>query len=810
MQRVGVMDQQFNITGTELLTCQSVCQQGMFVAYGICQNIIVHSMLVNFTQICQENYIFDSLSNQCLCVKGYYYNGSTCVNINNEFSKITSNMISLDSDIKSSNQELKSLFYNLNVDIQTNISNLNDLVTEMYVNLKQDISTQNASIHSQLNDIKTDMDSNFQNGFDQNKIIQIQIGDLKTETIQSFQYLNNNLTKTMNDNQINITHQVDYLKSQISQLSDKIDQVSVGGCPLNSTLVNGVCTCLISGQVLRNGICFCFASGATIVAGVCTCPAGQQMIDDICQNVVIFNGTNTDSTFQCSASVYTTTFDILTITNQVTTQNNFSRGYVFGITNIIQNGFISISDNVYVVVQPIFQFQNTFTNIKIQIGNQIIKSRGGALLTSLTTININQVNIISKDGSQITVNSELMIIAGSLINSSINNLLVNLSFKMSNGYIYLIGKISQQFQLTGYQILGTYQSIQTVAMLCFDISSATVYINQLSFKPSIYQVGNCSSYLISQISYSQYTSTITVSNIAIILGNSSSSAQTIVSDLIFSLYQFGGIIYNINDTSAVITINNVISECYQNITVDVNIFGILVGLIQSNSSNLNVINVCLFNNITGSRSIKNSGLIGSNINGNISLHQLSISAFLQQSSLQNFGLIGQIMYSKFNEVIDTKISMMVQSVISFGCIFGNMINSLFIIQNSSVGNSSVMTKSYYVGGFIGYVQSENSLNYTQIINNSIISHSNISANTGCSYVGGFLGWTRQNTLIILMNSKIQYVRLDSTIYSNFGLISGYNDQEEIQMKFINSTSIQVYVNNNLRDCAVIRNNKYGC
>ncbi|CAL6111655.1 Hypothetical_protein [Hexamita inflata] len=403
MQRVGVMDQHLNITGTELLTCQSVCQQGMYVAYGICQNIIAHSMLVNFTQICQENFIFDSISNQCLCVSGYYYNGSTCVNITNQFSKITQNMISLDSDIKSSNQELKSLFYNLNVDIQTNISNLNDLVTEMYVNLKQDINSQNTSIHNKLNDIKTDMDSKFQNGFDLNKITQIQIGDFKTETISNFQYLNNNLTQTMKDNQINITNQVDYLKTQISLLSDKIDQVSVGGCPLNSTLVNGVCTCAISGQVLSNGICICFASGATVVAGVCTCPAGQQMIDDLCQNVVIFNGTNTDSTFQCSASIYITTFDIQTITNQVTTTNNFSRGYVFGTANIIQNGFISISDNVYVVVQPLFQFQNTFTNIKIQIGNQIIKSRGGAMLTPLTSININQVNIISKDGSQIQV-----------------------------------------------------------------------------------------------------------------------------------------------------------------------------------------------------------------------------------------------------------------------------------------------------------------------------------------------------------------------------------------------------------------------
>ncbi|CAL6111654.1 Hypothetical_protein [Hexamita inflata] len=150
---------------------------------------------------------------------------------------------------------------------------------------------------------------------------------------------------------------------------------------------------------------------------------------------------------------------------------------------------------------------------------------------------------------------------------------------------------------------------------------------------------------------------------------------------------------------------------------------------------------------------------------------------------------------------------MVQNVSSsFGCIFGQIMDSLFIIQNSSVGNSSLIANSStQVGGFIGYIQTAQSLNYNQIINNSIISHSNISAH---SYVGGFLGYTRTYTLITIMNSKIQNVRLDATSYQNYGFISGYN--EEIQMKFINSSSMQYYINNGLRDCAVIRDYKWGC
>ncbi|CAL5994444.1 Hypothetical_protein [Hexamita inflata] len=858
MKRVGVMEQQLNVTALEILTCQSVCSTNKYVAYGICSEILNHSILVNYTQLCKEHFIFDSVNNICLCGNGFYLNGSTCVDVNNELSYIIANMKSLDAEIQSSNLELKTLFFNLESDIQANLSNVYDLITETHVLLKEDVRTQNASIHQNLNDLKTNMNSKFQQVFDLEAFSQVQIGSLKNET----QSLNNNLTKIINDNELNIKNnftitnqkidavndlmsvslsnltqmskqintmnnlmnlsftnildtcskettlntQANLIKTQISQLSDKIDHISgTSGCPLNSILANGTCTCSVSGQVINNGACVCQASGAFVVSGVCTCPVGQQIIDDMCQTVIIFNGTSTDSTFQCSSSVYITTFDIQTITNQVTTINNFSRGYVFSSTNIIQNGFIEIQDNVYTILYPLFQQQNSFTNLKIQIGKQNIVLNGGQILTQLTTIQVNQVNIISRDQSKIVINSQVNILTGQLINSSINNLLVNLNIS-SSGYISLAGAISQQFSLTGYQVQGSYFSSQTVAMICLNISQATVYINQVSFKPSVYDVGNCSSYLISQI-YSAIPCTITVSNIVILIGNSSKLQQ--IGQLSQLNYQFGGIITNINGSNSVITINNVITECYQKfIQESINHYGFLIS--RSIQSLIILNNLCLYHNISNDRtSIRCIGLIGNNENATLSIQQVSAAISFQTNYsyyLCNFGLVGNNQDSIYCEIFNVKTMMIVSSTGYYiGSIFGQVAVDRLTIQNVSVFNST-LSNAGYIGGFIGHSKQfcQTQCNIEHSIQNSIISQSNISVNG--SYVGGFIG-RNQVSKFRFMNSKIQFVRITGDSY--FGLVFGKD--ENLEVIYVNCSATSSYIKNSLTSCVEIRSGYgYGC
>ncbi|CAL6102276.1 Hypothetical_protein [Hexamita inflata] len=867
MQMVGVLEQQLNISGAELITCQSICSQDKYITFGICLQLLNYSRLVNYTQQCLEHFVFDFFSNLCLCGNGFYLNGSSCVNVSTEFSQIIVNMQLIDdklhNEIQGSNLEFKSLFYNLETDIQSNITNLYNLVTETYINLKEDIRTQNVSIHNDLMDLKINMDSKFQLNIDQNTETQLKISDLSTYISNIIKSLNNNLSQIINENQVQIknnftvadqklenvilnmnyllavslsnftkisnqisgldsmnqsfitvldtcskentlNNQADMIKTQIDQLSDKIDHISAGGCPQNSNLVNGACSCSISGQILVGGICVCFASGTSVISGVCTCPVGQQMIDDICQTVVIYNGTNTDNTLQCSSSIYITTFDIQTITSQITSENNFSRGYVFG-ANIIQNGYIDIADNIYTYVYSLFQFQNSFTNIKIQIGKQNIQMIGGSLLTPLTKVIINQMNIISRESSQITINSQFILIAGVLTNSSINNLLVNLSLTLSTGQLTLASAINQQFQLTGYQVLGTYQSTSTISMICFDIGQATIYINQVSFKPSVYNVGNSSSYFICGLSS---INTVTMNNIAIIIGNDTNiqmMGQQMTTNFSFP-YQFGGIIANINSGFSVTTINNVILDCYQKInTTSVQNSGILVG--KSYSNNYIIRNLCLQQNTNTNSEIKNFGFIGFHQNGNISIQQVYINLFFKGSVLYDCGLIGSVYFSVFCEIVNTKTSFVIpiSSGHTIGCIIGYMQLDRIVIQNSTVINSSLLSNWSIVGGFIGYAQQQcSTCNIEYLICNSTIKQSNISL--AGSLMGGFIGQNEASKLRIT-NSQIQSTRICGS--SLFGLIQGNNNATTFI--FVNCSSSSNYINNVLKtDCAVIVNYLNGC
>ncbi|CAL6082714.1 Conserved_hypothetical protein [Hexamita inflata] len=555
-------------------------------------------------------------------------------------------------------------------------------------------------------------------------------------------------------------------------------------CPTNSTLVNNICTC---DKII----------GQSMISGSCQCPYGQSVVNNSCQQTsYVIN----ISSFECSQELFTSNFNINSITNQISASSNFSSGYVFSSSNIVQNAFIDISDNVYTsTVYSLFQSQTIFTFIKVQFGSQSFN--GGSLITQSSTISINQMNIISRPQSQLTVNSLLNILISSSTNVNIINLLINLSFVPSSGIITLINNINGALNISGYQILGSFVSTGTVAMIGINVNAATINVNQINFQPNIYNVGNGSSYLFGNAI--TVMCTFTINNIAFILGNSQNFQLlgSISSDSSYC-YLFGGIIANINSNS-IFNINNIVHDSYQKFaTNNVAYSGFLVGYAQSSSNNITINNVCLQQNMTSTTIVfRGFGLIGWN-NGNTSIQNAQITFSVQGAQFNYFGIVGmQQTTSIYAEVINLRISVNLRS--SSGCYIGSVFGvpqgQKILVQNTTTVEGNIDSGSTYVGGFCGYQYQQTNMKIT----NSTISKTNIS---GLSSVGGFVGYCQPSTTLYLSNSKILFVRISGS--SSFGIIVGQNQGTQ---SFTSSSSTQNYLNGVLQnDCAVLSNSYSGC
>ncbi|CAL6097013.1 Conserved_hypothetical protein [Hexamita inflata] len=551
-------------------------------------------------------------------------------------------------------------------------------------------------------------------------------------------------------------------------------------CPTNSTLVNSICTC---DQII----------GQQMISGSCQCPSGYAIVNNQCQQTsYAINTTN----FECSQEIFTSSFDINSITNQVNTSSNFSSGYIFSASITIQNAFIDISDNIYTLtVYPLFQSQSTFINLKIQFGTQSLNS-GILIISQSIQISVNQMNIISRPGCQLTINTALLnILTSSSTSANITNLLVNLSFASSSGNITLINNINSVLNISGYQVLGQFISTGTVAMIGINVNAATINVNQVSFKPISYNVGNASSYLFGNVIST--TCTFMINSIAIILG-SSQNFQLLgsLSSGQLYYYQFGGIIANFNSNSIINIINVVLDSFHKFSTNYVRHSGFLVGYAQSSQSSVIIKSVCLQQNITSTtQQFQSFGLIGWN-NGNSSIQNASITFSVQCSQLSYFGIVGfQYVSSFYAEVINLRTSVNVFSnsdSVHIGSVFGVPEGKNISIQNTTVVGGSINSGAL-VGGFCSYQNSQTNMTILY----STISKTNIS---GSNRVGGFVGFCQPQTLY-LINSKIEFVRISGS--SSFGIVIGLNQGTQ---SFINSSSSSNYVNGVLQnDCAVLSN-----
>ncbi|CAL6089397.1 Conserved_hypothetical protein [Hexamita inflata] len=465
-----------------------------------------------------------------------------------------------------------------------------------------------------------------------------------------------------------------------------------------------------------------------------------KFINGLCLTNYIVNCS--ENLLQCSQLIYIGTFDQYFVTYQITTANNFSSGYVFNQNNVVQNAFIDVYDNVYQTVNPLFQSQNSFTNIKIQFGTQSIDY--GSILTPSQTITINQMNIVSKDGSTLTSTSYLCILQRSSANSNIRNLLVNLTITMQSTYIQLISQVSETISINGYQVLGTYQCSSRIAMISATVDSAVVNVKHVSFKPSVYNVGNSSSYFFSNV----MSSKVTVSNIAIIIGcNTNQQDLTSISTNSSYQYQFGGIVTEIYHPSQIV-INNVVLECYQQIETNfTSNSGFLVGYGKSNSSSIIITNLCVQQKILSSKNFTSLGLIGLN-EGNISLQQANVIIYAQGAIIYYFAIVGyQVRDSKYAEVINfrTLLNLTTQQGHGIGSIFGYSVIQQNYFNNVSITNSSIFAENELasVGLFIG-ISFSNMTILNATIQQSVIQCVGPASVSYSPSVAGFIGLSYSN------------------------------------------------------------------
>ncbi|CAL6028605.1 Hypothetical_protein [Hexamita inflata] len=779
-----------------------------YMVYGLCLDSLQNGQYVSGTIQCLHPFTFTD--NQCVCVQGYILDNSSCVNIiqaiHNMTSVDNSGLLKRVTDIEGAVKELdNSIAQNTSQIIgyiQTTQSSLENHIVSNYSALDAALQQNTAALDNRIRGNATLLaDSIVANASAQDGYIS------KNSTILDWRIYNNisalNLSFTNTTNVISQIIQVlDYNLTALDNFTKNFQ--------FNQSQQNQQMKLVI---ISLGQQASCLNNDGKVISGLCL------------TNYTL----NCSDNSSCSQLIYvSSTFDQYFITYSIASQGNFSSGYVFGAAQLIQNSFIDVADNVYSSnVNPLFQTQSSFTNLKIQFGTQSLNT--GSLLSSQSSaITLNQIIIAYRPGSQITVNpnSQLNILTSSPSGAAINNLLVNLSFAASAGNITLINNINGILNISGYQVLGDYNSTQTVAMIGINVQKVTINVNQVSFNPNTYNVGNCSSFLFGSIVSA--VSTMVISNLAIIIGNNTNflllGSVVSTTNQNNKYYLFGGIIAFINSPSQVI-INNVTTDSYLQFgTSYVSQSGILVGYAYlSSSSSVTINNICLQLTLQSTTQFLCFGLIGEN-SGNTSVQNASIVFSVMGVQFKRFGIIGTQTQGSLNaEVINFRTYVSVRSNMGsfigliigeenakncsiknliiggissgsnyIGGIIGDQYNNLTIIN--CIVNNTTISGAWFIGGFIG----DETANANVTITDSSVLNTNIS---GSQSVGGLMGWCRSK--LYLTNTQIKLVRLSGSS-SSFGIVVSQNEGGTYQ--FSNSNAVSNFIKGiQQTECASLSN-----
>ncbi|CAL6000875.1 carboxypeptidase_regulatory-like domain-containing protein [Hexamita inflata] len=764
VQKIGNFAQG-TISQTGLITSNCmICIEGAYT-YGLCQNSLEYGKMENNNQICTNTFTFDG--EKCSCKEGEVIYGIACVNILTLIQMSNNQQIEIGSSVKGETYKIIELEQTIN-NLQQNytqtkfdVQNLYQLNNQTLNNIIYNYQLQEYNI--QDNCTKADINLEIQSQILDNQIY----GNISSLNIQ-FSTLNTDLT-SLNQNITKLNETLIDQLTQNHQLSQNISQLGLSLKLSNEFIIQQkkqIKTLSILIQCLN-------------IAAPGQCYVIQQ-----------------ENQLSCSSKIYSSSFDIQIVTNKIS-QDSFSADYVFPTQTIVQNAFIDLQDNIYTTVKPLFQSQSTFINLKIQFGTQIISGGSFILSSTATSIAINQMNIVSKMSKQIALTaSQLNLITSTSINAVINNLLVNLSFSPSSGNISLINNIKGVFNISGYQVFGEYSSTLTVTMIGLNINTATVNINQMSFMPSSFNVGNGSSYLFGSSVGTK--STFLINNLALIIGNNSNTQllASVTANTSSYYYLFGGVIALMSDSS--INITNIILDSNQKFSSDyVRNNGFLVGYVQTTTSNITVTNVCLQQNIISTTiQFYYFGLIGKN-SGNTYLQNLSVTLSVQGIYFGDFGIVGYQYYdSTYAEIKNLMTSTTLRSENGWivGLIFGYESANNCSIQNAAVVGQNISSgQTSYIGGYIGFQL----LNANLTTLDSQISEATFS---GMDSIGGLIG--RSQSSLYLININIKFVHIDGT-GQHIGIVIGFS---EGTYAFSCSSSSSNYINGvQQKDCAALSN-----
>ncbi|CAL6012136.1 Hypothetical_protein [Hexamita inflata] len=241
------------------------------------------------------------------------------------------------------------------------------------------------------------------------------------------------------------------------------------------------------------------------------------------------------------------------------------------------------------------------------------------------------------------------------------------------------------------------------------VTHADLNIVNCSFMPTLYNIGNQSSYLFSLVSQS----TIILKGIAIVLGSQTNQqVLTQISSTNSNHFQFGGICSElVNSKLSLYQLLHEINQIYS--TQFVSQSGYIVGAQSGTNKSINLSQICFSQQITSTSSFKFFGFVGIQIS-EIYFTNSNIQWSIQGYELTNVGTIG------------------------------NQRTQILLIQNLNLSanvSQSDLSSSDRVSVLIGSVTTSYGCNYKII--DVIVQNSNISAYTFASgliafYVGDSL------------------------------------------------------------------------
>ncbi|CAL6076198.1 Hypothetical_protein [Hexamita inflata] len=699
--------------------CKSICAQNLFFVYGICADQPISSdyVITNETFVCIQNAIFDG--NQCICKEDHVLNGSVCVNVLQSLTNIYKRIESL-STVEADMNTVFQLINNLNQSVETELTQLQQDMITQYNTFESHLFNNVSTLQTKQNNNNNELDQRIFNN----------ISQLQQELLNC----NLNLQQQVNSSTQSLSNAISNTNNLLNLSTTTLNQ-SVSD--LNKTLIQNISQTSNNIQnvqnILSNNIISNFTTLDQRLASNITQKdlQIQQLTDSLTfVTSIVMNTVEQEFWFECQQQLYTfKVFDLATATT-IIQSSDFASGFAFD-TQVIQNAFLdvqSISSSF-----TLFQTQSAFLKIKVQLND--INFVSGAMLSPSSTIQINQLAVVSKTGTQVTINAGvvLSILQQTATVTNITNLLLNINMNPSSaGIISLINVVNGKLIVKGYQILGSYSSTKTITFgVCQIQGNSTVKLNYIQISPDQFTCGNLSSFLISYVN----SSTIQINHISIIIGNSTQNNQiSLLISTQISYFTFGGLVTYQNTTNINIQDISIYTQIEWS-TQFVYYSGYILG--YSNCSNSTLYRICEHDTITTNINslFVMFGLIGY-YNGILQVYQITVKQNYLNGKFNKTGVIGCSNGTSTNLLninIQLKISQNVgDRVGALGCSFDSLNNTLFDI---TIYNSELSAE--YLGGLVAAQIRGCSITKVSVYS-SIIKTSSILSD---SYVGGVFALT---------------------------------------------------------------------